>query len=46
MCFKNFERKSKRESPKRILSASDGLERLEMVLEANTGHCVSEDVGP
>ena len=32
--------------PKRIIFASGGLGLLQMVLEAVTGRCVSEDVGP
>ena len=32
--------------PRRIISASCGLELLQMVTELDTGWCVSEDVGP
>ena len=41
-----FEGKPGRESPKRIISTSGGLEPLQMVSEPGTEGCASEDVGP
>ena len=38
--------KTLRESPKRIISTSDGLGLLQMVLESDTERCANEDVGP
>ena len=35
-----------RNGPKRIISASGELGRLQMVSEPNTGRCASEDAGP
>ena len=35
-----------RNGSKRTISASGGIELLEMVLEPDTGRCVSEDAGP
>ena len=46
MRFKNLEGKPKKESPKRTISASSGLEPLKMVLESNTRRYASEDAGP
>ena len=44
--FKNLEGKSERESPKRTISVSGGIEMLQMVLEPDTRRCASEDAGP
>ena len=44
--FKNFEGKPKRESPKRIISASGGLGPLQMVSEPDTGQCASKGTEP
>ena len=44
--FKNLERKPKRENSKRTISASGGLGSLQMVLEADTGQCASEETEP
>ena len=46
MHIKNLDRKSKRESPKRTIRATSGLELLKMVLESDTWRCASKDVGP
>ena len=35
-----------RNGPKRTISASGGLGRLQMVSELDTERCTSEDVGP
>jgi len=43
MCFKNLEEKPERESSKRTISASGELGLLQMVLEPNTGRCVSKE---
>ena len=42
--FKNFEGKSERENPERIISADGGLGLLQMVSEPDTGRCASEDI--
>ena len=46
MRFKNLEGKPERESPKRTISASDGLGPLQMVLELDIERCASEVVVP
>ena len=46
MCFKNLEGKPERESLKRPISAGSGLKLLQMVLEPDTGRCVSEETEP
>ena len=45
MRFKNFEGKSERKSPKRMISIS-GLRLLQMVSEPDAGQCASEEVEP
>ena len=40
--FKNLEGKPERESPKRTISASGGLEQLQMISEPDTKRCASE----
>ena len=42
--FLSLERKLKRESRERKISASGGFELLQMVLEPDTELCVSEEV--
>ena len=44
-CFKNLERKSKRENLERTISASGELRLLQMVLELDTVWCANEDAG-
>ena len=44
--FKNLEGKPERESPKRTISASGGLELLQMVPGPNIGQCASEEAEP
>ena len=44
MRFKNLEGKAERESPKRAISASDGLGTLQMIIEPDTRQCTSEEV--
>ena len=44
MRFKNLEGKSERESPKRTISASGGLESLQMLSELDSRRCASEKV--
>ena len=43
MCFKNLEGKLERESPKRIISASNGFWLFQMVSEPDIGQCASEE---
>ena len=43
MRFKNLE---ERESPKKTISTSNGLEPLQIVLEPDTGWCASEEAKP
>jgi len=43
MRFKNLEGKPERESSKRTISTSGELELLQIVLEQNTGRCVSKE---
>ena len=44
--FKNIERKSERESPKRSISASGELGLLQIVSESDTEQCASEEAEP
>ena len=44
--FKNLERKSERESPKRTISASGGLGPLQMESKPDTERCASEKAQP
>ena len=46
MHFKNLEGKLEKESPKRTIFASGGLELLQMVSEPDTRQCASEEVEP
>ena len=46
MDFKNFEGKLERESPKRTIYTSGGLELLQMVSESDTRQCVGEEAKP
>ena len=39
-------RKPRRESPKRTISVSGGLELLKIVSESDSGQCASKDTGP
>jgi len=45
MRFKNLEGKPKRESLKKTIFASNGLELLQIVLESDTEQCVSPKEG-
>ena len=44
--LKNLEGKPERESPKKTISASGGLELLQRVSELDTEQCVSEEAEP
>ena len=44
MYDENIEGKFERESLKRTISVSSGLESLQMVLEPDTGRCASTEV--
>ena len=44
--FKNLERKPKRESAKKTVSASGGLRLLQMVSKPGSGRCTSEEAEP
>ena len=46
MRSKNFEGKPERKNPKRIISASGGIGRLQMVSESNIRRCTNEEVEP
>ena len=43
MRFKNLEGKPEKESPKRTISASSGLEPLQIISEIDIGRCASEE---
>ena len=44
--LKNLEGKPEKENLKKTIFASGGLELLQMVLEPDTGRCVSEEAKP
>ena len=46
MCFRNLEGKPERKSPKKTISANGGPGLLQIVSEAGTKRCASEEVEP